>query len=116
MRAAAAWGVVLLVAVAYPLAVLAGGSPRFPSRSECSTPAVEGQPIEAVFGSFDAQRDAEAEQTRARHAGFEGTALESDACGRVKLVIRGIPSLQVGRGLVEEARGAGFEVTLERGG
>ena len=116
MRAGASWGVVVLVGIAYPLTVLAGGFPRFPSRDECVLPAVAGQQIEAVFGYFGSEHEATMLRSRALKLGFQGTDTERDACGRVKVVIRGIPTLAVGRAFAREARGAGFSVTLERAG
>jgi len=110
------WAVVLVVAIAYPVAVLAGGAPRFPSRSECARPAVAGQGIEAVFGYFATERAAAELRDRALKDGFQGTETEQDACGRVKVVVRGIPSIDVGRSFVDEAKRAGFEVVLEQAG
>lgn len=104
----------VIVALAYPLAVLAGGLPRFPSVHDCVHPAVEGQPVEAVFGYFESERDAAFNRARAERVGFQGTVVERDACGMVKVVIHGIPTVQVGHALVAEARRVGLRVTLEQ--
>jgi hypothetical protein len=113
-RRLAPWLLVLVAALAYPLAVLAGGAPRFPTRAECVHPVVEGQEIEAVFGRFERADDAEAEYRRVVGAGFSGTELKPDGCGFLKVAVHGIPSVDVGHELAAEAEKAGFHVTLER--
>jgi hypothetical protein len=110
------WVIVVAVGLAYPLAVLAGGAPRFPSRDECVHPATRDGDIDAVFGYFDSQREAERLRERALEVGFQGTEIELNACGRVRVALGGIPTLEVGRDLAEEARPVGFQVTLEQAG
>ncbi len=104
------------MAVAYPLAVLAGGAPRFPSRDDCVRPALHDGDIEAVFGRFDSELEAALVRDRALSVGFQGTAVEGDGCGRVKVVLHGIPTLEVGREFAAQARSVGFDVTLEQAG
>jgi len=107
--------ILLAVALAYPLSVLAGGAPRFPSRDECVRPATEDGDIDAVFGYFDSEREAVLLRDRALGAGFQGTEIQG-GCGRVRVAVGGIPTLDVGHNLVAEARSVGFEVTLEQAG
>ena len=107
MRRFIPWAIVLTVALAYPLAVVAGGTPSFPSRDECVHPAIEDGDIDAVFGYFDSERDARVVRDR---------ALDWNGCGRVRVAVGGIPTLDVGRDFSEEARSVGFEVTLEQAG
>jgi hypothetical protein len=114
MRRLAAWIVLLAVASLYPLAVVAGGAPRFPSRNECVRPATTDENLEAVFGRFDTVSAAEAVQMRAARAGFKNLEVESDGCGLFKVTLHGIPSLQVGRDFVREAGRVGFRPTLEQ--
>jgi hypothetical protein len=110
----APWMIVVVLAVAYPLAVLAGGAPRFPSRDDCVQPATRDGDIEAVFGRVESEREASALRDRALQVGFQGTSYERDACGRVKVFVPGIPTLAVGQEFAEQARTVGFEVTLEQ--
>ena len=105
---------VLVAALAYPVAVLSGGSPRFPTRAECIHPAKEGVPLEAVFGRYDHRPDAEARLQRILAAGFKGSKIEPDGCGRLKVDVGGIPNLAVGNDLLAEARKVGIAATLER--
>ena len=105
--------VVLAAALAYPLAALAGGFPRFPSRAECIHPARDGGQIEAVFGRFERQDDADAMLSRVLSAGFAGSAIEPDGCGRLKVDVHGVSSLAVGHDLVAEAAKVGLRATLE---
>ena len=110
------WLVVVAAALAYPLAVLAGGAPSFPSRDDCARPAVEGAEVEAVFGRFDSVEEATKLRDRALEVGFSGVEIERDACGRVKVVQPDIPSLEVGNDFAEQARSVGLDVTLEQAG
>jgi hypothetical protein len=108
--------IVIAAALLYPVVVLAGGGARFPDRGECVRAAVDGAPIDAVFGRFDSQAAAEVRVRRAQELGFQGIRSEGDGCGRLKVVVHGVPSLAVGRELVQEARRVGLAVTLERAG
>jgi hypothetical protein len=92
---------------------MSGGSPRFPTRAECIHPAKDGVQLEAVFGRFDLRSDADARLKRVLAAGFKGTKVEPDGCGRLKVDVAGIPSLPVGNDLLAEARKVGLGATLE---
>jgi hypothetical protein len=108
------WFLLLAVALIYPLAILAGGAPRFPTRQECVHPATTDGNIEAVFARFTTIAPAESLQRRALHAGFKGVQVEPDGCGRFKVTLHGIPTLAVGRDFVHEAEGVGFHPMLEQ--
>lgn len=112
----ARWALLVALALAYPFAVLAGGAPNFPSRDDCVRPATDASDIDAVFGYFDAERDAIELRDRALSVGFQGTEIEWNGCGRVRVAVGGIPTLEVGQEFVDEARSVGFEVTLEQAG
>jgi len=116
VRRLATWAVVFVLALAYPLAVIAGGAPRFPSRDECVRPATEDGDIDAVFGYFDSEREAIVLRDRALGVGFLGTEIQWNGCGRVRVAVGGVPTLDVGHQLAEEARAVGLEVTLEQAG
>jgi hypothetical protein len=105
---------VLVAALAYPVAVLSGGLPRFPKRADCIHPAKEGVQLEAVFGRFDHRPDAEARLQRVLAAGFKGSKIEPDGCGRLKVDVAGVPNLAVGNDLLAEARKVGIAATLEQ--
>jgi hypothetical protein len=116
MKRLAPWLLIATVALAYPIGVLAQGAPPFPSRDECAHPATGDGEIEAVFGRFDSEREARELQENALAVGFAGTEVERDACGRARVFLPGIPTLAVGEDFAEQARSAGFEVTLEQAG
>ena len=100
---------------AYPALILATeGGPSFPSRDECARPARPGDDIDAVFGYFDTEGEAARVRDRALAVGFEGTELAWNGCGRVRVAVGGIPSLEVGRDFAKQARAVGFDVTLEQ--
>ena len=108
------WALVGVAALAYPLAVLAGGTPHFPDRAECVHRAQGGQPIEAVFGRWTNRDATEAALRRVLDLGFKGSQIEPDGCGYLRVALPGIPSLAVGRSLLVEVRRAGLHATLER--
>lgn len=116
MRGVALWIVVLGAALGYPLVVLAGGTPAFPSREDCvgSAPTREEGPVVAVFGYYETKHEAEAVRDRALEVGFLGVEVERDGCGRMRVFLDGIPSLTVGREFSEQARTVDFDVTLEQ--
>lgn len=117
MRRAAHWLAVVALALVYPALILAiDGTPSFPSKDDCVVPARANVDIDAVFGYFDSERDAAEMRDRALATGFVGTELAWNGCGRVRVAVGGIPTLEVGAEFVEQAREAGFEVTLEQAG
>lgn len=116
MRHVALWVVVGALVLAYPVVTLATGGARFPTRDECVRPATRDGDIDAVFGYFDDELAAAAVRDRALEVGFVGTELEWNGCGRVRVAVGGIPTLAVGQEFVEQARGVGFDVTLEQVG
>jgi hypothetical protein len=110
------WAILLIAALAYPLAVAADGGTRFPHRAECRhTAKSEGGQLEAVFGRFVSTTAAEPVLQHALEVGFKGTRIESDGCGLLKVALPGIPTLGVGQDFVAEARRAGFNPHLELG-
>ena len=111
----AAGGIVVAVLLVYPLATLAGGLPRFPSRTDCRRPPVSGQPVAIVFGRFDRLADAQRLMARAESVGFKGLRLEQDGCGRLVLWLPNAPSVDVGQSVVDEAKGAKLAAHLELG-
>ena len=110
------WVIVLVAALGYPLAVLAGGEPRFPSRGDCVHIARADGDLEVVFGRFESAADASALLTRVLAAGFKGSQAEPDGCGRLKIVVHGIQTLEVGGEVLAEARSVGLAPTLEQAG
>jgi hypothetical protein len=113
-RAHVALAMVVAAALLYPLVVIAGGSPHFPSRGECAQRPRENDKIEAVFGRSRDRAAAVEVQRRALSLGFKGLVVERDGCGYAKVVLHGVPSLAVGRELTAEAAQVGLRVMLER--
>lgn len=116
MTRLAVWIAVAAVVVAYPISSLVAGGPHFPTRDECVRPAVGDGEIDAVFGYFASPREAAKVRDSALAVGFVGTDVVWDACGRLRVHVGGIPSLEVGRELAKEARSVGLDVTLEQAG
>jgi hypothetical protein len=109
------WAILLISALAYPLAVAADGGTRFPNRGECRHPAKADGNLEAVFGRFFSTTGAAPVLRRALEVGFKGTRIESDGCGLLKVTLPGIPTLRVGQDFIREARSVGFNPELEQG-
>jgi hypothetical protein len=115
-RRALAWGIVAVAALGYPLAVLAGGGPSFPSRDDCIVPATHDGPIELVFGHYDSVVRATEELKRVRAVGYANANVETDGgCARVKIVVDDYTTLASARDAAAEARSAGLQPTLEQG-
>jgi hypothetical protein len=112
-----AYAIVIAAALAYPLAIMAGGLPRFPSRADCVRPATQdGEGLEVVFGHIASLGEAADLQAKALRVGFQGTQVTHDGCGRYKVAIPGVPSIKVGEEIIAEARSVGLEATLEQAG
>ena len=104
---------VLVAAIVYPVAVVSGGTPHFPKRSDCVDIATKDGDIEAVFGRFDRQTEAAARLRLVLARGFTGSQIEPDGCGLLKVAVHGIRTLAVGHELAAEARKVGLDVSLE---
>jgi|APDOM4702015248_1054824.scaffolds.fasta_scaffold161108_2 hypothetical protein len=113
-RLALAAAVVLVPLLGYPSAVLVGGAPRFPTRAECARPAGASGPVDVVFGRFDTPDAADALRDRALAVGFVGTKTLADGCGRYKVVLTGVPSIEVGREIQAEAAPVQLAPRLEQ--
>ncbi|MDP9223999.1 MAG: hypothetical protein M3P18_09100 [Actinomycetota bacterium] len=112
-RRLAPWALVLVAGIGYPVGIVSGGTPHFPKRSDCVDLATKDGEIEAVFGRFDKRAEAAARLELVIGRGFKGSEIQGDGCGRIKVVLHGIPTLAVGRALAAEARSEGLNVTLE---
>jgi hypothetical protein len=108
------WVVVLVVALAYPLAVLAGGGASFPTAAECVHPAHADGDLEVVFARVGSPTEAAALLNHVVAAGFKGSQVEADGCGRWKVAVHGISTLKVGGDVVAEARAVGLHATVEQ--
>ena len=116
-RAGLAAAIVVVPLLAYPVAAVAGGAPRFPTRDECSRPATSDAPdLEVVYGRFDDPRAADDLLAKLTGVGFVGAETTIDPCGRWKVSYDAIESLEQGEALATEVRKAGFEARVEHGG
>jgi hypothetical protein len=106
--------VVVLLLLGYPLATLAGGSPRFPDRSECARVATAtDSAIEVVYGRFDEVAAAETLLADVTKTGFVGAELKLDACARWKVSYDRVDAFDQAEALAEQVRAAGFEARVE---
>lgn len=114
---ASAWlaaAIVVLALAGYPLATLAGGAPRFPSRDECVVEASEASPdVQVVYGRLDDPVRAEELLAELDRVGFVGASVELDACGRWKVAYEAVDSYDQAGALAQQVRDAGFQATVE---
>jgi hypothetical protein len=111
----AVWVVVLAAGLLYPLFALAGGAPSFPSVQDCVHEATDEAPLMLVYGYFDSVVRATELQARLRGLGYEHAEVQDDGgCGRVRVVVRGYPTLDGARDAAAEAGRVGLSPTLER--
>jgi hypothetical protein len=111
------WLIVVVAALAYPLAVLAfSGLPDFPSRSDCVVSVTGEGEYEVVFGYRDSELEALELRDQVLAVGFSGTEIERDGCGRVRVSVDDIPTREVGEEVIRQARTVGLEPTLEQEG
>jgi hypothetical protein len=113
-RLATFLAIVLVPLLAYPLLALAGGAPRFPTRAECVHEAVEGQPVDVVFGRLDDPVAAEELRDRVVSVGFTGTEALADGCGRWEVVLDNVPSLEIAEEIGREAETVNLQPTFEQ--
>jgi hypothetical protein len=114
-RAWVAAAIVLLPLLGYPLFTLAGGAPRFPTREECIHSPVAGQPVDVVFERFDDPDKAAAFRERVLAVGFSGTEMLADGCGRWKVVLQSVPTIEIAREVQAEAATVDLSPKLELG-
>lgn len=111
-RVGVAAAIVAVPLLGYPLVTVAGGSPPFP-RDECARPAVDGQPVEVVYGRFDHPDAAAGFRDRVLELGFQGTEVMFDGCGQWKVVLEGVPSVEIAHELQAEAATVDLHLTVE---
>ena len=76
-------------------------------------PPTAGSKVRVVFGYAETYPDADVLRDRVVDLGFEGTEVTQDGCGRLRVSLNGVPSLQVAGKVATEARQADLEPTLE---
>ena len=111
------WAAIAIVAVAalgYPVVTLAGGSPRFPSEEECVVEPVPGEPVDLVWGRFDDPVSSAEFAEQVISVGFKGTESLGDGCGRWKVVLEDVPSIEIAREVQAEAATVDLSPTIER--
>jgi hypothetical protein len=107
--------IVVVPLVGYVAVTLADGAPRFPGRYECVRSAVDGQPVDVVFGRSDDPVSADELRDQVVSVGFVGVESEPDGCGRWKVLLADVPSLETARAVQEEAERVDLAPTLELG-
>ena len=109
----AAVTIVVAVALAYPVIVLAGGGPHFPSIRDCEQPATHDGNIQLVFGRFDSGAEANTVAAHAQSIGFVATTATIDNCGRIVVAASGYTTVSGALDAVKEAEGAGLNAKAE---
>jgi len=120
-RVTLAWAIIGASLLLYPASMaagysglaLAGGAPRFPGPDECVLPATDARNVRVVLGYRETYADARALTARARASGLNATGVSLDDCGRLRVFLDDVPTRSAA-GVVQAARAAGFEASLER--
>lgn len=120
-RSLGAWSIVVAAALAMPVSMLAGysghtlpgGMPRFPSEADCERGPVSGLDVRLVIGYADSYRAATELRASAETAGIRGVRTSQDGCGRLRVHLDDFPTAAAAGSLLERARAAGLEPTLE---
>ena len=112
-RSAIAVAIVAIAIATYPAITLAGGVPRFPGHADCVVAPIDGEKVRVVFGYAEMYPDANALRDRVLDLGFEGVAVAQDGCGRLRVSLDGVPSLEVANEVAVEARQAGLSPAVE---
>jgi hypothetical protein len=105
---------VAAAALGYPLAVLAGGAPRFPSTRDCDTRATHDGAIDLNLGTFPSAGAAAARLARAQRAGFVSARALLNECGQFDVLVPGYTTLAGAQSAVAEARSAGLPATPQQ--
>ena len=112
-RAAPRLVFVVVLGLAYPIVVLAGGGAHFPSRADCVHIAHADGDLKVVFGRSESASDASSLLGHVLKSGFKGSLIEPDGCGLLQVSVHGIPTLEVGGQVVAEAKTVGLGASVE---
>lgn len=113
-RVLAAAAVVAVALLAYPLAVLAGGRPRFPGPDECAQAPVPGKKVDVVFGRFGHPGSGQRLLADLQRFGFVDAVLLPDGCGRWEVVVPDRADVPAAEEVAAEARRVDLDPRLER--
>ncbi len=93
---------------------LSRARPDFPSRTDCTLPPTGEGELQVVFGYRDSEIEALELRDRVLAVGFLGTEIARDGCGRVRVAVDDVPSLEVGEEVIRRGATVGLEPTLEQ--
>jgi hypothetical protein len=118
----AAWAIVGVGLLSHPLSVLAGYSgsglpgawPAFPLASACSARPADDERVRIVVGYADSYPEAMAMRARARAAGLVATQAAQDGCGRVRVYVDDLMTMEAADALLARAKAGGLGATVER--
>ena len=120
-RSRAAWAIVALGVLSHPGSMLVGysgsglpgGAPRYPGAADCVAAPASGRSVRVVVGYADSYLEADAIRGRALEAGLPVAEVEQDGCGRLRVFVDDVPTVDASQALVTDAQAAGLEPTLE---
>jgi hypothetical protein len=101
-----------LVCIAVPSLGLSSSAPTVASASDACGRVEFLSGLEAVFGRFRTQQQAQTFRNRVTARGFVNVNIIEN-CNEFRVVLRGIDTFDVGVSLQSEARREGFFITLE---
>ena len=116
-----AWVVVLVGLLSHPAAMLVGyagsglpgGRPSLSATARCTPAPVAGRSVRVVLGYVDSYPKAITLRERARRAGLVEVENSQDDCGRLRVFVDDVPSIDVAQSLLVDARAAGLSPAVE---
>ena len=116
-----AWLIVLVGLLSHPAAMLVGyagsglpgGRPSFPDAARCAPAPVAGTNVRVVVGYADSYPKAVAMRERARRAGLLDVETSQDDCGRLRVFVDDVASIETAQALLADARASGLSPTVE---
>jgi hypothetical protein len=120
-KSLAAWGIVVAAALVYPVSMVTaisgptfpGGMPHFPSNADCTPSPSDGRAMRVVVGYADSYPRADRIRTRAKAGGLDRVRVTQDGCGRLRVFVGDITTMEAARHLSNLARAAALRPSLE---
>jgi hypothetical protein len=120
-KSLAAWSIVVAAALVYPVSMVAGisgatlpgGMPHFPNNADCTPSPTAGRAMRVVVGYADSYPRANRIRARAKAGGLGGVRVTQDGCGRLRVFVGDVTTMEAARHLSKLAREAALRPSLE---
>ena len=99
--------------VGYAGSGLPGSRPSVSATARCAPAPVAGRSVRVVLGYVDSYPKAVTMRERARRAGLLDVENSQDDCGRLRVFVDDVASIEVAQALLVDARAAGLNPAVE---